>query len=100
MAQPLATVISGAQKLTNVIAGEVVVIGQGGIGLMFDTSAAPHGRAARGRRRADAGAPPGSRATFGATHVVDGAADDVADRIVDALDGGLADTVIDATGER
>ena len=98
MAQPLATVISGTQKLTNVIAGDVIVIGQGGIGLMFDTLLRRMGA----RRVVGVELMPARRQVaerFGATHVVDGTADDVIDRIVDALDGGLADTVIDATGE-
>ena len=98
MAQPLATVISGAQKLTNVIAGDVVVIGQGGIGLMFDTLLRRMGA----RRVVGVELMPARRQVaerFGATHVVDGTDGDVADRIRAALDGGLADTVIDATGE-
>ena len=98
MAQPLATVISGAQKLTHVVAGDVVVIGQGGIGLMFDTLVRRMGA----RRVVGVELMPARRQVaerFGATHVVDGTAADVADRIRDALDGGLADTVIDATGE-
>ena len=99
MAQPLATVISGAQKLTHVVAGDVVVIGQGGIGLMFDTLLRRMGA----RRVVAVELMPARRQAaerFGATHVVDGTAgDDVADRIRDALDGGLADTVVDATGE-
>ena len=98
MAQPLATVISGAQKLTNVIAGNVVVIGQGGIGLMFDTLLRRMGaRCVVGVELMPARRKVADR--FGATHVVDGTAGDVAERIRDALDGGLADTVIDATGE-
>ncbi len=98
MAQPLATVISGTQKLTNVIAGDVVVIGQGGIGLMFDTLLRRMGA----RRVVGVELMPARRKVaerFGATHVVDGTADDVAGWIRDALGGGLADTVIDATGE-
>ena len=98
MAQPLATVISGTQKLTNVIAGDVVVIGQGGIGLMFDTLLRRMGA----RRVVGVELMPARRQVaerFGATHVVDGTAEDVIDRIAGALDGGLADTVIDATGE-
>ena len=98
MAQPLATVISGTQKLTNVIAGDVVVIGQGGIGLMFDTLLRRMGA----RRVVAVELMPARRQAaerFGATHVVDGTAGEVTDRIADALAGGLADTVIDATGE-
>ncbi len=98
MAQPLATVISGTQKLTNVIAGDVVVIGQGGIGLLFDTLLRRMGA----RRVVGVELMPARRRVaerFGATHVVDGTAEDVIDRIAGALDGGLADTVIDATGE-
>ena len=98
MAQPLATVISGAQKLTNAVAGDVVVIGQGGIGLMFDILLRRMGA----RRAVGVELMPARRAAaerFGTTQVVDGTAADVVARIRDALDGGLADTVIDATGK-
>ena len=56
-----------------------------------------------GRRRVGVELMPARRQVaerFGTTHVVDGTAEDVADRVRDAFDGGLADTVIRChTGE-
>ena len=98
MAQPLATVISGVQRLSPVNARSVVVIGQGAIGLLFDLMLRRMGAArivgidlSAARRQA--------AARFGATEVVDGAAGDVVAQARAALGGGLADVVIDASGE-
>jgi L-iditol 2-dehydrogenase len=98
MAQPLATVIGGVLRLAPVNGRSVVVIGQGGIGLLFDTMLRRMGARRivgvdlSAARRAAAG-------RFGATAVVDGAAADVVEQVRDALGGGWADAVVDASGE-
>ena len=97
MAQPLGTVLNAVQKLSPVHGGNVAVIGQGAIGLLFDILLRRMGgRRIVGVELSEARRAAGLR--YGATHVVDGAADDAVAQVRDAFAGGLADLVIDAAG--
>lgn len=97
LAQPLGTVLNAVQKLSPVHGGNVAVIGQGAIGLLFDILLRRMGaRRVVGVELSKARRAAGLR--YGATHVVDGAADDAVAQVQDTFAGGLADVVIDAAG--
>jgi len=99
LAQPLGTVLNAVQKLSPVNGSSVAVIGQGGIGLMFDILLRRMGaRRIVGVELSEARRAAGLR--YGATHVVDGAADDAVAQVQAAFDGGLADVVVDASGDQ
>lgn len=98
VAQPLGTVISGCNKLRDVTGATVVVVGQGGIGLLFD----------RMLRHMGAGTVIGLDLTdtrraaglhFGADHVIDAAGDDVPEAVKEAAGGVEPQIVIEAAGE-
>ena len=98
MAQPLATVISGAQRLSPVNSRSAVVIGQGGLGLLWNSVLRRLG--ARRVVAIDLSAERRAVAErYGATHTVDGGAPDAVAQVLDALDGTEADVVIEACGE-
>ena len=98
MAQPLATVISGAQRLSPVNARSAVVIGQGGLGLLWNSVLRRMG--ARRIVALDLSAERRAVAErYGATHTVDGGDHDAVAQAREALGGAEADVVIEACGE-
>jgi 2-desacetyl-2-hydroxyethyl bacteriochlorophyllide A dehydrogenase len=98
LSQPLGTIFHAVNKLGRLINLNVVVVGQGPIGLLFTALLTR-----LGVRRLIALEPlPERRAVaqrMGATHVLDPGADDPGERVA-ALTGGLgADLVVEAIGE-
>ena len=97
MSQLLGTVIHSFYKIGNIIDQDVVVIGQGPVGLLFDAVLRNLGA----RRiialdkldyRLDVGR------QMGATHVVNSARQDPAATVASITDGAMADLVIEAVG--
>ena len=98
MAQQLGTVIHACKKLSNIVGQDVVVIGQGSAGLFFDAMLRRMG-AGRviGLDVKEARAKAGQR--FGATHAINNAHIDPVRAVGEALEGNLADLVVEAAGE-
>ena len=98
LAQPLGTVIRGVQRLSPVNGRSAVVIGQGGIGLLWNIMLRRMGaRRIIGLDLTEHRRAAGER--YGATETIDGAASDATEQVRHALAGGLADVVVDASGE-
>ncbi len=98
VAQPLGTVISGCNKLRDVAGATVVVIGQGGIGLLFDAMLRRMGaRTVIGLDLTEARRAAGLR--FGADRTIDPTGDDVPAAVEEAAGGVPPQIVIDAAGE-
>jgi threonine dehydrogenase-like Zn-dependent dehydrogenase len=99
LAQPLGTIIWAARKLSNLIDRDVVVIGQGPIGLLWD-----HLLANMGARRVIGLDRIGYRLDAAkkmhATHTLDVDRDDVQQAVLDLTDGEGADVVIEAVGHQ
>ena len=100
MAQPLGTVICALRRLPSPLDADVVVLGQGPMGLMFTQMLA-----AAGARRVVAVEPVAHRrelaARLGATHTLDPhACDDLAAALREATGGRLADLVVEAVGHQ
>jgi len=100
MAQPLGTVICALRRLPSPLDADVVVLGQGPMGLMFTQMLA-----AAGARRIVAVEPVPHRralaARLGATHTVDPAGcEDLAASVREATGGRLADLVVEAVGHQ
>lgn len=98
MSQPLGVVIHGAARLPNVLGKNVVVIGQGAIGLFFTAVLAGQGarrlitldleenRLAVGRK-------------MGATHSINTSQDDAMAAVNELTDGEGADIIVEAVGQ-
>ena len=98
VAQPLGTVICGCNKLRDVAGATVAVVGQGGIGLLFDRMLRRMGaRTVIGLDVVEARRAAGLH--FGADHVIDAAGDDVPAAVAEAAGGAEPEIVIDAAGE-
>lgn len=99
LAQPFGTVIFALKKLPNMIDRDVVVLGQGPIGQMFNA-----GLSNLGARRIIGVDPVESRLKLskrmGATHTVCGKGLDVVEQVKDLLDGELPEFVVEAVGHR
>jgi threonine dehydrogenase-like Zn-dependent dehydrogenase len=99
LAQPLGTVLHALKKLPNMIDRDVVVLGQGPIGQMFNAALRN-----LGARRIIGIDPEGCRLAashqMGATHVVCGCGRDVIAEIRDLLDGRFPEFVIEAVGHK
>lgn len=98
VAQPLGTVIAGCNKLSEVAGATVVVIGQGGIGLLFDAMLRRMGaRTVIGLDLTEARRAAGLR--FGADRTIDPAGGGVPAAVEEAAEGVAPQIVIDAAGE-
>jgi threonine dehydrogenase-like Zn-dependent dehydrogenase len=98
IAQPLGTVICGCNKLRDVAGATVAVVGQGGIGLLFDRMLRRMGAGTViGLDPVEARRAAGLR--FGADHVIDAAGDDVPAAVAEASGGVEPQIVIEAAGE-
>ena len=98
VAQPLGTVISGCDKLRGVAGATAVVIGQGGIGLLFDAMLRRMGaRTVIGLDLSEARRAAGLR--FGADRTIDPAAGGAPAAVAEAAAGVEPQVVIDAAGE-
>ncbi len=99
LAQPLGTVVCALRRIPPVLDRDVVVVGQGPMGLMFTRMLASHGA-----RRVIAVEPVAHRraaaAAQGATHVLDPGAGDTAAAVREATGGTLADLVVEAVGHQ
>ncbi len=99
LAQPFGTVVHALKKLPNMIDRDVVVLGQGPIGQMFNC-----GLRNLGARRIIGIDPIESRLslsrTMGATHTICARGIDAASAVRDLLDGQLAEVVIEAVGHQ
>lgn len=97
MSQLLGTVIHSFYKLGNIIDQDVVVLGQGPVGLLFDAVLRN-----LGARRIIAIDPLAYRREvgrqMGATHVIDPTRQDPAAAIAEITDGTMADLVVEAVG--
>ncbi len=99
LAQPLGTVICGIKKLRSVLDQDIVVVGQGPIGLMFTATLRNLGarkiiavdllpeRLELSRR-------------MGATHTIQADRQDPVSLVQDITDGRMADIVVEAVGHR
>lgn len=97
VAQPLATVISGCNKLSNVAGSTVVVVGQGGIGLLFNAMLRRMGaRIIIGMDLTESRRAAGLQ--FGADRTIDPTSDNVLGQVEEAVTG-EPEIVIDAAGE-
>lgn len=97
VAQPLGTVIAGCNKLSEVAGATVVVVGQGGIGLLFDAMLRRMGaRTVIGLDLTEARRAAGLR--FGADRTIDPAGGDAPAAVEEAAEG-VPQIVIDAAGE-
>ena len=98
VAQPLGTVISGCNKLRDVADATVAVIGQGGIGLLFDAMLRRMGaRTVIGIDLTEARRAAGLR--FGADRTIDPAGGGAPTAVAEAAGGVEPHVVIDAAGE-
>lgn len=98
VAQPLGTVISGCNKLRGVAGATAAVIGQGGIGLLFDAMLRRMGaRTVIGLDLSEARRAAGLR--FGADRTIDPAAGGAPAAVAEAAEGVAPQIVIDAAGE-
>ena len=98
IAQPLGTVICGCNKLRDVAGATVAVVGQGGIGLLFDRMLRRMGAGTViGLDPVEARRAAGLR--FGADHVIDAACDDVPAAVAEASGGVEPQIVIEACGQ-
>jgi L-iditol 2-dehydrogenase len=97
-AQQLGTVLFACQRLPNLIAKTVAVIGQGSAGLFFDFQLRRMGARRVIALDIDAFRLEQSRA-FGATHTIHNAVADLADAIRRINDGELPDVIVEAAGE-
>ena len=98
VAQPLGTVISGCDKLRGVADATVAVIGQGGIGLLFDAMLRRMGaRTVIGLDLSEARRAAGLR--FGADRTIDPAGGGAPAAVAEAVEGVAPQIVIDAAGE-
>ena len=98
VAQPLGTVIAGCNKLSEVAGATVVVVGQGGIGLLFDAMLRRMGaRTVIGLDLTEARRAAGLR--FGADRTIDSAGGDAPAAVEEAAEGVAPQIVIDAAGE-
>jgi len=99
LAQPFGTVIFALKKLPNMIDKDVVVLGQGPIGQMFNA-----GLSNLGARRIIGIDPVESRLKLskrmGATHTICGKGIDLAEQVREILDGELPEIVVEAVGHR
>lgn len=99
LAQPFGTVVHALKKLPNMIDKDVVVLGQGPIGQMFNC-----GLRNLGARRIIGVDPISSRLalsrTMGATHTISAKGEEAAEAVREVLDGGLAEVVIEAVGHK
>jgi threonine dehydrogenase-like Zn-dependent dehydrogenase len=99
LAQPLGTVICALRRLPPVLDRDVVVLGQGPMGLMFTRMVASHGA-----RRVIGIDPVAHRRdaarVMGATHVLDPAAGELAQQLRELTGGRLADLVVEAVGHQ
>ncbi len=98
MAQPLGTVLWACRRVNNIIGKDVVVLGQGGIGLLFNVVLRRMGaREVIGvdvkQARLDMGL------KMGATETVDASARDVVEAVDELTGGEMADVVVEAAGE-
>ena len=99
LGQPLGTIIWAARKLPNLIDRDVVVIGQGPIGLLWDQLLANMGaRRVIALDRIDYRL--AAAKTMHATHTVHVDRDDVEGTVLDLTDGQGADVVIEAVGHQ
>lgn len=98
VAQPLGTVISGCDKLRGVAGATAAVIGQGGIGLLFDAMLRRMGaRTVIGLDLSEARRAAGLR--FGADRTIDPAGGGAPAAVAEAAEGVAPQIVIDAAGE-
>ena len=99
LAQPFGTVVHALKKLPNMIDRDVVVLGQGPIGQMFNA-----GLRNMGARRIIGIDPLPLRLrqspALGATHTIASAGRDAVEEVRRLLDGALPDVVIEAVGHR
>ncbi|MFM7058767.1 MAG: zinc-binding dehydrogenase [Planctomycetota bacterium] len=99
LAQPFGTVVHALKKLPNMIDRDVVVLGQGPIGQMFNA-----GLRNMGARRIIGIDPLPLRLrhsqALGATHTIAAAGRDAVDHVRSLLDGDLPEIVIEAVGHR
>ena len=93
MCQPSGTVLYSCQQMGTILGKDVVVMGQGSIGLSFTAIVA---RA--GARRVIAVDPLDYRLEFGATHTINPDKDDVDEALAEITDGKLADISVEASG--
>ena len=97
MCQPSGTVLYSCQQMGTILGKDVVVMGQGSIGLSFTAIVA---RA--GARRVIAVDPLDYRLEwgkkFGATHTINPDKDDVDEALAEITDGKLADIAVEASG--
>jgi threonine dehydrogenase-like Zn-dependent dehydrogenase len=99
MAQPLGTVLYALRKLPNLLDWNVVVVGQGPIGQLFNGALRNLGARqilaieSLADRRAVS-------ARTGATAVIDPAVQDPIEAVRDLTDGAMADLVVEAVGHR
>ena len=97
MCQPSGTVLYSCQQMGTILAKDVVVMGQGSIGLSFTAIVA---RA--GARRVIAVDPLDYRLEwgkkFGATHTINPDKDDVDEALAEITDGKLADIAVETSG--
>ncbi len=99
LAQPLGTILWAARKLPNLLDRDVVVIGQGPIGLLFDHVLANMGaRRVIGIDRLDYRLEAARR--MRATHVLNPDRDDVQQAVLDWTGGRGADLVVEAVGHQ
>ena len=98
MAQQLGTVLYSCKRLSNVVGQNAVVIGQGSAGLFWDTML--RRMAAENVIALDVkDARLAAARKFGATHTINNARVSPQDRVMEILDGNLADLVVEAVGE-
>jgi len=98
MAQPLGTVLWACCRLDNIIGQDAVVLGQGGLGLLFDSVLRRLG-ASRviGIDLEPARLEMAPR--MGATHTINASTDDPLDAVRELTGGERADLVVEAAGE-
>lgn len=98
VAQPLGTVLSGCNKLRGVAGATAAVVGQGGIGLLFDAMLRRMGaRTVIGLDLSEARRAAGLR--FGADRTIDPAGGSAPAAVAEAAGGVEPHVVIDAAGE-
>ena len=99
LAQPFGTVLFALKKLPNMIDKDVVVVGQGPIGQMFNAGLRNMG--ARNIVGVDVLLQRlGASKAMGATHTICSAENNPADELSRILNGGSPDVVIEAVGHR
>ena len=98
MAQPLGTVLWACRRLDNIIGQDAVVLGQGGLGLLFDSILRRLGaRKVIGIDLVPARLDMASR--MGATHTLNASAVDPVEGVRELTGGQMADLVVEAAGE-